>query len=97
MTLYFVSGWKSLVCLIYIMLTKNKDKHWVPAASTELESFLLVCAYMKDPTNFKLVKHFFFLLCLKDTNVGYYSCSKLIQRKFVQINFAQKCKLLSPQ
>ena len=48
---------------------------------------------MKDPTTLKLVRYFYFYSASKNTSFGFSSCSELLQLKFVEINFAQKCAI----
>ena len=55
------------------------------------------CEYIEDPTNLKLVQFFCIYSATQKTSFDFWSCSELIQLKFVKNNFALKRKLLSFQ
>ena len=53
------------VSSIFNMFTENLNKPWLPAPHTEPGFVLVFGEYMEDPTNFKTVKYFLALICLK--------------------------------
>ena len=66
-------------------------------ADTEPVFVLVSCQYKEDPTNLKLVKYFCLNFFSKNTSFGFWSCSQLLQLKFIKTKLYKNAIYSAPK